>query len=111
MKHIKSFALAALLILLSSTIAMGASYATTSVSGTAVQIYTPTSAATTIGVIIQNDLASTVTVYVGSDSSVTSSTHGYCLAPGQGVILNGHLNAWWVITAGTAASVNYQLLY
>lgn len=94
-----------------AAISFAATYATTSVSGTAVQIYTPTSAASVIGVVIQNDPGSAVNVFVGSDSSVTANNHGYTLTPGQGVILNGHQNAWYVITAGTAANVNTQLLF
>jgi hypothetical protein len=110
MKRIKIFWLI-LAFLAIAAIAFAASYATTSVSGTAVQVYAPTSAASVIGVVIQNDPSSAVNVFVGSDSSVTSSNHGYTLTPGQGVILNGHQNAWWAITAGTAANVNTQLLY
>lgn len=106
----KIFALVMLILLLSVS-SWAASYATTQVGGTPVLLYTATSASTTIGVIIQNDLSSTITLYVGSDSSVSSSNHGYCLAPGQGVVLNGHSNSWWVVTAGTTGYANIQLLY
>ena len=111
MTKIRIFIITLFLLLIAAFVAWAASYGTVTVGGAAAQIYTPTSAASVLGVIIQNDPGSAATVYVGSDSSVTSSNHGYALPAGQGVILNGHQNAWWAVTAGTSVSVNYQLLY
>jgi P pilus assembly chaperone PapD len=110
MKRIKIFWLI-LAFLAIAAIAFAATYATVSVSGTPVHIYTATSAATTIGIVIQNDPGSAVTVYVGSDGAVNATNHGYSLSPGMGIILNGHSNDWYAVTAGSAANVNYQLLF
>jgi hypothetical protein len=111
MTKIRIFIITLFLLLIAAFVVWANSYGTVAVGGAAVQIYTPTSAASVIGVVIQNDPGSAVNVVVGSDSSVTANNHGYTLTPGQGVILNGHQNAWYVITAGTAANVNTQLLF
>ena len=110
MKKILSIIVMFIILSLAASV-HAASYGVSAVSGTAVAIYTASSAASSIGVMIQNSPASTVNVYVGSDSSVTSSSYGYVLTPGSGIILNGHLNSWWVVTAGTAATVSCQLLF
>jgi hypothetical protein len=104
-------ALVVFLILSMASLSLAASYGVVTASGTPAQVYAATSAATSIGVIIKNAAASTVTVFIGSDSSVTTSSYGYDLSPGQGIILNGHLNSWWVVTAGTSATISYQILY
>ena len=111
MKKLKIFLLAALMIFGLSVFASAAPYGVVTATGTAASVYTATSATTTIGVLIQNSPASTVNVYVGSDSSVTTSSYGYILIPGAGIILDGHQNSWWVITAGTSATVSFQLLF
>ena len=111
MKRFRVFILSVLMVLSFSAFAMAASYGPITVSGTAAAIYTATSAATSIGVVMCSAPTSSVTVYFASDSGVTSSNYGFPLAPGGCLILNGHLNSWWAVTAGTSATVSYQLLF
>ena len=111
MNRLKIIIFALLMFFGLSAFALAASYGPITVSGTAAAVYTATSAATSIGVVMCNSPASTVTVYFASDASVTSSSFGFMLTPGGCLILNGHLNSWWAVTAGTSASVSYQLLF
>jgi ABC-type bacteriocin/lantibiotic exporter with double-glycine peptidase domain len=111
MNKINKLFLVVFVVLVITVPALAAPYGLATVSDTAVQIYAATSTARALGVVMCNAKASTVTVYFASDSSVTSTNYGYSLEPGGCLILNGHLNSWWAVTAGTTATVSYQLLY
>jgi hypothetical protein len=102
--------LAVTFLLLASNL-WAADYGAVAVGAAAVQVYAPGYNPRAIGIVLCSDPANTVTIYVASNSSVTSSSYGFPLSPGGCVILNGHLNAWWAITAGTSATATYQLLY
>jgi hypothetical protein len=98
-------------VLFLSSNLLAADYNALSVAGTPVQIYAAGYTPRAIGVVMCSAVTSTVTIFFGSDSSVSSTIYGFSLTPGGCLILNGHLNSWWAVTAGTTATVSYQILY
>ena len=106
----KIFLVLVLLVLMSAQ-CFAADYNAVSVTGTPVSIYAIGYAPRAVGITMCNAITSTVTVFFASDANVSSSSYGFPLSPGGCMILNGHLNSWWAVTAGTTATVSYQLLY
>jgi len=57
--------------------------------------------------IIKNQSASTVTVYIAPRADITTSNAGADLPPGAGFIFDGNSNTWYCITSSGSATVGW----